>query len=59
MSLLAEAKKVTFKKETGIISFVNEEGNSTHVIYINKPHFVNEQDFREIMESIEIKFKKK
>lgn len=59
MSLLAETEKVTIKRETGIVSFVNKEGNSTHVLYIQKPHMVNDEDFREIMESIHIRFKKK
>jgi hypothetical protein len=59
MSLLAETEKVTIKRETGIVSFVNKEGNSTHVLYIHKPHMVNDEDFREIMESIHIRFKKK
>jgi hypothetical protein len=59
MSLLAETEKVTIKRETGIVSFVNKEGDSTHVSYIQKPHMVNDEDFREIMESIHIRFKKK
>ena len=40
------------------VSFINEEGESTHVLYIQKPHTIKEKDFREIMESLEIKFKK-
>ena len=59
MSLLKEVKKVTIKRETGIISFVNEEGNSTHVLYFQKPHLVKEQDYRELLESIEVRFKVK
>jgi hypothetical protein len=59
MSLLAEAKRVLIKKDTGIISFVNKEGNSTHVLYIQKPHLIKDEDFKEIMQSIQIKFKKK
>jgi hypothetical protein len=59
MSLLAETKRVLLKKETGIVSFINEEGNSTHVMYIQKPHLVKDEDFKEIMQSLEIKFKKK
>ena len=59
MSLLKEAKRVSIKRETGIISFINEEGNSTHVIYFQKPYMVKEADFKEIMESIEVRFKKK
>lgn len=59
MSLLAEAKRVAIKRDTGIISFINEEGNSTHVLYINKPFMVKDADFKEIMESIEIRFKQK
>jgi hypothetical protein len=59
MSLLAETKRVLLKKDTGIVSFINKEGNSTHVLYIQKPCMVKDKDFREIMESLEIKFKKK
>jgi hypothetical protein len=59
MSLLAETKRVVLKKDTGIISFINEEGTSTHVLYIQKPHMVKDKDFKEIMEALEIKFKKK
>jgi hypothetical protein len=59
MSLLAETKRVVLKKDTGIISFINEEGESTHVLYIQKPHMVKDKDFKEIMEALEIKFKKK
>ncbi len=59
MSVLAETKRVLLKKDTGIVSFINEEGESTHVMYIQKPHMIKEKDFREIMESLEIKFKKK
>jgi hypothetical protein len=59
MSLLAETKRVLLKKETGIVSFINEEGHSTHVLYIQKPHMVKDEDFKEIMEALEIKFKKK
>lgn len=59
MSLLKQAKRVLLKKDTGIVSFINNEGHSTHVLYINKPHMVKDKDFKEIMESLEIKFKKK
>tara|TARA_R110000868_G_C10379763_1_gene719245 strand:+ start:321 stop:500 length:180 start_codon:yes stop_codon:yes gene_type:complete len=59
MSLLKEAKRVLLKKDTGIVSFIDEEGYSTHVLYIQKPKLVKEEDFKEIMESINIKFKKK
>ena len=59
MSLLAKTKRVVLKKDTGIISFINEEGESTHVLYIQKPHMVKDKDFKEIMEALEIKFKKK
>jgi len=59
MSILAETKRVVLKKDTGIISFINEEGESTHVLYIQKPHMVKDKDFKEIMEALEIKFKKK
>jgi hypothetical protein len=58
MSLLQETKRVLLKKDTGIVSFVNEEGNSTHVLYINKPKTLKQQDFDEIMQSLKIKFKK-
>lgn len=58
MSLLEETKKVILKKDTGIVSFINEEGSSTHVLYINKPKTLKKKDFDEIMESLEIKFKK-
>lgn len=58
MSLLQEAKRVLLKKDTGIVSFVNSEGDSTHVLYINKPKTLKQKDFNEIMESLEIKFKK-
>ena len=59
MSLLKEAKRVSIKRDTGIISFINEEGNSEHALYIVKPVMVKEKDFKEIMESIEIRFKQK
>jgi predicted SprT family Zn-dependent metalloprotease len=59
MSLLKQAKRVLLKKDTGIVSFINEEGNSTHVLYIQKGYMIKDKDFKEIMESIEIKFKKK
>lgn len=59
MSLLKETKRILLKKETGIVSFINEEGHSTHVLYIQKPHMVKEEDFREIMEALHIRFKKK
>ena len=59
MSVLAETKRVLLKKDTGIVSFINEQGESTHVLYIQKPHMIKDKDFREIMESLEIKFKKK
>lgn len=58
MSLLQETKKVILKKDTGIVSFINGEGSSTHVLYINKPKTLKKKDFEEIMESLEIKFKK-
>jgi len=58
MSLLAETKRVILKKNTGIVSFVNNEGSSTHVLYINKPKTIKQKDFEEIMQSLEIKFKK-
>jgi hypothetical protein len=58
MSILQEAKRVLLKKDTGIVSFINNEGNSTHVLYIQKPKMIKNKDFEEIMESIEIKFKK-
>lgn len=59
MSILAKTKRVLFKKDTGIVSFINEEGNSTHVLYIQKGYMIKDKDFKEIMESLEIKFKKK
>jgi len=58
MSLLAETKRVLLKKETGIVSFINDEGHSTHVLYIQKPHMVDDEDFKEIMEALDIRFKK-
>ena len=58
MSLLKEAKRVLLKKETGIVSFIDKEGYSTHVLYIQKPKTIKDKDFEEIMESLEIKFKK-
>jgi len=58
MSLLKETKRVLLKKDTGIVSFVNNEGSSTHVLYINKPNTIKQKDFEEIMQSLEIKFKK-
>jgi len=58
MSILQETKRVFLKKDTGIVSFVNNEGSSTHVLYINKPKTLKQKDFNEIMESLEIKFKK-
>lgn len=57
MSLLKETKKVILKKETGIVSFINTSGESTHVLYINRPRCVKKEDFEEIMNSLEIKFK--
>ena len=57
MSILQETKRVLLKKDTGIVSFINNEGNSTHVLYIQKPKMIKNKDFEEIMESIEIKFK--
>jgi hypothetical protein len=59
MSLLQETKRVILKKDTGIVSFITNEGSSTHVLYINKPKTLKKKDFEEIMESLEIKFKKK
>jgi hypothetical protein len=59
MSLLAETERVTIKRESGIVSFINKEGESTHVLYIQKPHMVNDEDFREIMEALHVRFKKK
>jgi hypothetical protein len=59
MSILAEAERVTIKRESGIVSFVNKEGESTHVLYIQKPHMVNDEDFKEIMEALNVRFKKK
>tara|TARA_R110000868_G_scaffold25451_4_gene99485 strand:- start:734 stop:949 length:216 start_codon:yes stop_codon:yes gene_type:complete len=59
MSLLTETKRVLLKKDTGIVSFINKEGNSTHVLYIQKPRMIKDKDFREIMESLDIRFKKK
>ena len=58
MSLLKQTKRVLFKKETGIVSFINEEGNSTHVLYMQKAYMVKDKDYKEIIESMEIKFKK-
>lgn len=58
MSLLKETKRVILKKDTGIVSFITSEGSSTHVLYINKPKTLKKKDFDEIMESLEIKFKK-
>ena len=58
MSILQETKRVVLKKETGIVSFINDEGNSTHVLYINKPKTLKQEDFEEIMKALEIKFKK-
>jgi hypothetical protein len=58
MSILAKTKRVLLKKDTGIVSFIDKEGNSTHVLYIQKPKMIKNKDFEEIMESIEIKFKK-
>jgi len=59
MSILAEAERVTIKRESGIVSFVNKKGKSTHVLYIQKPHMVNDEDFKEIMEALNVRFKKK
>lgn len=59
MSILAETERVTIKRESGIVSFVNKEGESTHVLYIEKPHMVNDEDFKEIMKALHIRFKKK
>ncbi len=59
MSLLKETKRVLLKKETGIVSFIDSDGYSTHVMYIQKPHLVKDEDFKEIMESLEIRFKQK
>jgi len=59
MSLLAKTKRVLLKKDTGIVSFINEEGESTHVMYIQKPHLVKDKDFKEIMEALNVRFKKK
>jgi hypothetical protein len=57
MSLLAKTKRVVLKKDTGIISFINEEGESTHVLYIQKPHLVKDEDFKEIMDALHVRFK--
>ena len=59
MSLLKQAKRVLLKKDTGIVSFINEEGNSTHVLYIQKGYMVKDKDFKEIMEALNVRFKKK
>jgi hypothetical protein len=59
MSILAKTKRVLLKKDTGIISFINDEGESTHVMYIQKPHLVKDADFKEIMDALHIRFKKK
>lgn len=59
MSLLEKTKRVTFKKDTGVVYFINEEGDSTHALYIKKGYLLKEEDFVEIMESMEIRFKKK
>jgi hypothetical protein len=58
MSLLQQTRKVVFKQDIGVVSFVNSEGESKHVLYINKPKSIKREDFKEIMESMEIKFKK-
>lgn len=58
MSILQETKRVLLKKDTGVVSFINNEGHSTHVLYIQKPKMIKNKDFEEIMESLEIKFKK-
>ena len=57
MSLLAETKRVLIKKDTGIVSFINEEGNSTHVLYIQKGYMVKDKDFKEIMDALHVRFK--
>jgi hypothetical protein len=57
MSILAKTKRVLLKKDTGIISFINDEGESTHVMYIQKPHLVKDADFKEIMDALHIRFK--
>jgi len=59
MSLLAKTERVLLKKDTGIVSFIDKEGNSTHVLYIQKPHTVKDKDFKEIMEALNVRFKKK
>jgi hypothetical protein len=58
MSILQETKRVLIKKDTGIVSFVNQEGHSMHVLYINKPAMLKQAQFEEIMAALEIKFKK-
>jgi hypothetical protein len=57
MSLLRETKRVLIKKETGIVSFINEEGNSTHVLYIQKGYMIKDEDFKEIMDALHVRFK--
>ena len=59
MSLLQQAKRVLLKKDTGIVSFIDKEGNSTHVLYIQKGYMVKDKDFKEIMEALNVRFKKK
>jgi predicted SprT family Zn-dependent metalloprotease len=40
-------------------SFIDKEGNSTHVLYIQKGYMVKDKDFKEIMEALNVRFKKK
>jgi len=59
MSLLAKTERLLLKKDTGIVSFIDKEGNSTHVLYIHKGYMVKDKDFKEIMEALNVRFKKK
>jgi hypothetical protein len=57
MSILAKTKRVLLKKDTGIVSFINEEGDSTHVLYIQKGYMIKDEDFKEIMDALHVRFK--
>ena len=59
MSLLAKTERVLLKKDTGIVSFIDKEGNSTHVLYIQKGYMIKDKDFKEIMEALNVRFKMK
>ena len=57
MSLLQETKKIKLNKANGVISFIDALGESKHVLYIHKPKCIKKEDFEEIINSLEIKFK--